>query len=78
MELKGSAAKAADLKLVGYVFMLIAVWFNCGIYGQLIVKAFEGFDNTPLLHIMIFFVLGRLFLFSSHYQVRKEKITEGI
>ena len=71
-ELKGQGAKAADMRLVGYVFMLIASWFTCGIGGQLIAKAFEGFDNNPPLHIMIFFVLGWVFLFLSHYHVRKE------
>ena len=58
--------------------MLIASWFTCGLGGQLIAQAFEGSDNTPPLHIMIFFVLGWIFLFLSHYQARKEKITEGI
>lgn len=75
-EIKGQVAKAADLRLVGYVFMLIATWFTCGMGGQLMGKAFKGFDHSPPLHIIIFFVLGWLFLFLSHYLVRKEKITE--
>ena len=77
-DMKGQAAKAANLRLVGYIFILNATWFTCGIGGQLVGKSFEGIDNTPPLHIMIFFVLGWLFLFSSHYQVRKEKIEEEI
>lgn len=74
-ELKGPWAKAADLRLVGYVFFLLAAWFTCGLGGQLMSKAFEGFDHPPPLHIMIFFVLGWLFLLLSHYQVRKETVT---
>ncbi len=31
MALKETSAAAADLKLIGYVFMLIAAWFICGI-----------------------------------------------
>ena len=76
-EMKGQWAKAADLRLVGYIFILIATWFTCGIGGQLIAKAFEELDHSPPLHIMILFVLGWLFLFLSHYQVRKERIMEG-
>jgi len=77
-EITGQWAKAADLRLVGYVFLLIATWFTCGLGGQLMGKAFEGFDHPPPLHILIFFVLGWLFVFLSHNQVRKEKISEGI
>jgi len=71
-DLEGPAAKAANLSLVAYVFFLNASWFTCGMAGQMVSKAFEGFDNSPPLHIMIFFVLGWVFLFSSHYQLRKE------
>ena len=71
-DLEGQAAKAANLSLVAYVFFLNASWFTCGMGGQMMAKAFEGFDNSPPLHVMIFFVLGWVFLFLSHYQVRKE------
>jgi len=74
-DLTGSAAKAADLKLAGYVFMLIAVWFTCGMGGQLMAKAFEGEPSGTPLNIMIFFVLGWFFLFLGHYQADKEKDT---
>jgi len=71
-DMEGSAAKAANLSLVAYVFFLNASWFTCGMGGQMVAKAFEGFDNSPPLHIMIFFVLGWVFLFLSHYQLRKD------
>ncbi len=72
MALKDSSTTAADLKLVGYVFMLIAAWFICGIAGQPFMKALEGeAPGTPIL-VMIFLVLGWLFLFLSHYKSRKQ------
>jgi len=73
-DMEGQAAKAANLSLVGYVFFLNASWFTCGMGGQMMAKAFEGFDGSPPLHIMIFFVLGWVFLFLSYYQSRKEQI----
>jgi hypothetical protein len=71
-DLEGKAAKAANLSLVGYVFFLNAAWFTCGMGGQMVSKAFEGYDTTPPMHIMIFFVLGWVFHFLSYYQFRKK------
>ena len=68
MALKGSSTTAADFKLVGYVFMLIAAWFVCGLAGQPFLKALEGVAPTSPVHIMIFLVLGWLFFFLSHYK----------
>ena len=68
MALKGSSTTAADLKLVGYVFMLIGAWFVCGIAGQPFLKAFEGQAPTSPIHVILFLVLGWLFLFLSHYK----------
>ena len=71
MALKDTSPIAADLKLVGYVFMLIAAWFICGGLAQPFLKAFEGEAPTTPIHIMIFLVLGWLFLFLSHYKSHK-------
>jgi hypothetical protein len=38
--LQGWSAAAADLTLVGYVFMLMGVWFTCGVVGRHYAKAF--------------------------------------
>ncbi len=72
MALKDASATAADLKLVGYMFMLIAAWFICGIASQPFLKALEGKAPTSPIHVMIFLVLGWLFLFLSHYKSRKQ------
>jgi hypothetical protein len=76
MALRGQSATAADLRLVGYVFMVIAAWYTCGIaapqWGH---GAFA--DQPPMLEpitVMIFFVLGWLFLFLSHYESRKQRV----
>jgi len=70
--LSGAPAAAADLKLFGYVFMLIAAWFVCGIASIPFPKALEGITPTSPIHVMIFFVLGWLFLFLGHYKSRKQ------
>ncbi len=71
VNLKNTGAVAADLQLTGYVFMLIAAWFTCGGLSQPFLKAFEGNSSSTPLYIMIFFVLGWIFLFLSHYKLRK-------
>ena len=62
---------AADLRLVGYVFMLIAAWAICGDLGQPFLKAYEGAPPKSPLYVMIVLVLGWFFLFLSHYKSRK-------
>jgi hypothetical protein len=70
--LKDAPTTAADLKLIGYVFMLIAAWFICGIASQPFLKALEGETPSTPIHVMIFLVLGWLFLFLSHYKSRQQ------
>jgi hypothetical protein len=71
--LKGSSTTAADFKLVGYVFLVTATWFVCAIVSRPFFKAFEGQPPANPIHIIIFFVLGWLFLFLSHYKSRKQQ-----
>jgi len=73
MALKDLSTTAADLKLVGYVFMLIAAWFICGALAMPFLEAYEGEAPTSPIYIMIFLVLGWLFLFLSHYKSSKNK-----
>jgi hypothetical protein len=71
--LSGDAAKGADLNLVGYVFLLIAAWFTCGMASQPFLKAFKGeIPGTPV-HLIFFFVLGWLFLFLGNYYAGREQ-----
>ena len=71
--LKGVPATAADLRLIGYLFLVMGAWFVCGALGQHFMKVFEEVPMSTPLHIMIFFVLGWLFLFLSHYKLRKHE-----
>ena len=70
--LKGSEKIAADLQLIGYLFLLIAMWFSCGALGRPHMKAFADVRSSPI-DIMIFFVLASLFLFLSHYKAARLK-----
>ena len=62
----------ANLQLVGYVFLLIGMWFACGALSRPYQKALEGIASSPI-DVMIYFVLGWLFLFLSHYKSTKLK-----
>jgi hypothetical protein len=71
MALKDASTISADLRLTGYVFMLMAAWFICGGLSQPFLKALEGEPTSSPIHIMILLVLGWFFLFLSHYKARK-------
>jgi hypothetical protein len=66
--LKGSSTTAADFKLVGYVFMLIAAWFLCGKAAEGFVKGLEGLPTMSMMNILILLAMGWFFLFLSHYK----------
>jgi hypothetical protein len=72
MALEGATA-AANLKLAGYVFFLIAAWFTCGIAAFPFLKPFEEEAPTTPLHIMVLFVLGWFFLFLGHHKALKQQ-----
>jgi len=71
MALEGTSTAAADLKLAGYVFMLIAAWFTCGIASQPFLKALEETSPSTPIHVIILLVLGWFFLFLGHSKSRK-------
>ncbi len=72
LTLKDSEKAPADFQLIGYVFLLIAMWFTCGALGRPHLKALEDVTSSPI-DIMIFFVLASLFLFLSHYKAARLK-----
>jgi hypothetical protein len=72
MALEGTSTAAANLKLAGYVFMLIAAWFICGLASQPFLKALEDEAPTSPIHVIILLVLGWFFLFLGHYKSRKQ------
>jgi hypothetical protein len=72
MALQETSTTAADLKLAGYVFMLIAAWFICGIASQPFLKALDEQSPSTPIHVIIFLVLGWFFLFLGHSKSRKQ------
>jgi len=73
MDLKDSSTAATDLKLVGYVFMLMAAWWACQVTGVPYAKAAQELPQVSPIHLMIFLVLGWIFLFLSHYKSHTDK-----
>ena len=65
--LEGLAKTAAEFQLVGYVFLMMDMWYLCGALARPFQKAFEGSTPGSPVAIMVFLVLGWLFLFISHY-----------
>ena len=70
--LEGASTAAADLKLVGYVFMLVAAWFICGMASLPFMKALESLPLSSPMHVLVFLVLGWFFLFLGHYKSRAQ------
>ena len=69
--LNDASSSAADLKMFGYVFLLIGTWFTCGLASQPYMKAIETESPYSPLLIMVTFVLGWLFVFLGHYKARR-------
>ncbi|UCD73555.1 MAG: hypothetical protein JSW01_02645, partial [Candidatus Bathyarchaeota archaeon] len=59
---------AASFQLIGYLFLMIATWFLCGETAPLRLLAFAGRSPPNPIEIMVYLILGWLFLFVSHYQ----------
>jgi hypothetical protein len=63
--------KAATFQLVGYLFFFAASWFLCGEFAPLRLKAFAERKPPSPIEIMVYLLLGWLFIFLSHYTSRK-------
>ena len=66
--LEGPVRTASDFQLVGYVFFLIAMWYLCGALARPYQAALAGQPLRSPLSIIVYLVLGWLFLFLSHYK----------
>jgi hypothetical protein len=62
---------AGGYKLVGYIFWINATWFMCGETGKLHLKAFEGSAVPSPIEIIVFLVLGWLFVLAGEYKSRQ-------
>lgn len=61
---------AGSYKLIGYIFWINATWFLCGETGKLHLLAFEGDPMPSPIEIMVFLVLGWLFVLLGEYKSR--------
>lgn len=64
---------AGSYKLVGYIFWINATWFLCGETAKLHLKAFEGSAVPSPIEIMVFLVLGWLFVLIGDYKEMRLK-----
>ena len=71
--LEGSAKTAAYFQLTSYAFFFIGMWFLCGTLGAPFLKAVAGEPPSSPISIIVYLVLGWLFLFLSHYKSRKQQ-----
>lgn len=73
MALEASSTIAVDLKLMGYVFMLMAAWFLCGKAAEGFVKGLEGLPTMNMMNVLILLAMGWIFLFLSHYKLQQQQ-----
>jgi len=64
---------AGSYKLIGYIFWINASWFLCGETAKLHLKAFEGSSVPSPIEIMVFLVLGWLFVLVGDYKEMRLK-----
>jgi hypothetical protein len=64
---------AGSFKLIGYLFWINASWFLCGETGPMRLKAFEGRPPPVPIEIMVFLVLGWVFVLIGDYREMRLK-----
>jgi hypothetical protein len=66
---------AGSFKLIGYLFWINTSWFLCGETAKMHLKAFEGRSPPVPIEIMVFLVLGWIFVLIGDYrEMRLKKI----
>ena len=71
--LEGKMQSAADLRLVGYVFFIIATWFICGAFGAQFSESLSQFIPRSPVNIILNLFLGWLFLFLAQRKLSQLK-----
>jgi hypothetical protein len=59
---------AGSFKLIGYIFWINASWFLCGETAKMHLKAFEGQSPPSPIEIIVFLVLGWIFVLIGDYR----------
>jgi hypothetical protein len=66
---------AGSFKLIGYIFWINASWFLCGETAKLHLKAFEGSSAPSPIEIIVFLVLGWIFVLIGDYREMQLKVS---
>ena len=64
---------AGSFKLIGYLFWINTSWFLCGETAKMHLKAFEGRSPPVPIEIMVFLVLGWIFVLIGDYKEMRLK-----
>ena len=64
---------AGSYRLIGYLFWINASWFLCGETAKMHLKVFEGSTAPSPIEIMVFLVLGWLFVLIGDYREMRLK-----
>lgn len=64
---------AGSFKLIGYLFWINASWFLCGETAKMHLKTFEGSSLPSPIEVMVFLVLGWLFVLAGEYKAMRLK-----
>ena len=64
---------AGSFKLIGYIFWIQASWFLCGETARMHLKAFEDLSPPSPIEVMVFLVLGWLFVLIGDYREMRLK-----
>jgi hypothetical protein len=64
---------AGSFKLIGYIFWINTSWFLCGETARMHLKAFEGLSPPVPIEVMVFLVLGWLFVLVGEYKAMQLK-----
>ena len=67
---------AADLQLVGIVFFMMATWFMCAAFSTQFSEDLTSFTPRSPVNVVIYLVLGWLFMFLSQYKARVVSVEE--
>jgi hypothetical protein len=62
---------AGSYRLIGYIFWINASWFLCGETAKMHLKSFEGSPAPSPIEIIVFLVLGWIFVLVGEYKSRQ-------
>ncbi|UCC84025.1 MAG: hypothetical protein JSW46_03590 [Gemmatimonadota bacterium] len=70
-KLEGTARRAADLRLTGYVWLIISMWYLCGVVGARYLTGLEQLNPGSPVPVIVYLALAWLFLFLAQYTEAK-------